>query len=163
MLGLQTLTCFPSHQLTTRPQDQRACSEEPRVPVGLHGCLGRVMGCMGIAGGSWSGAPVRRVPARPIRLLDEAVNVQVVEIVSHREMLAQQSKPLPLPAGIPVRDPLRNSRAGTCHPERMLGSSPPRARRRNPLSHLGYQPRPSEHVAAAQSLNRQAAVTRRTT
>ena len=33
-------------------------------------------GLYGDRRGSWSGAPVRRVPARPIRLLDEAVNVQ---------------------------------------------------------------------------------------
>ena len=60
-------------------------------------------GSYGDRRGSWSAAPLRRVPARPIRLLDEAVNVQ--EAKSCR-IAGPESKPLLLPARIPARDPL---------------------------------------------------------
>ena len=98
----------------------------------------------------------RRVAAHPIRLLDEAVNVQ--EAKSCRiETLAQSrshflyqlvSQLVILFAFCAQALAIQRDRSGHLHRARV-----------EPPAVGGYQPRPSEHLAAAQSLNRQAAVT----
>src|SRR5271165_6007111 len=106
-------------------------------------------------GGARSPAPAS--PAHPIRLLDEAVNVQesksccIETLAQSRSHFLYQliSQLVILFAFCAQALAIQRDRSGHLHRARV---EPPAIRR--------YQPRPSEHLAAAQSLNRQAAVTR---